>query len=64
MLKKIFILKSDIMETNEMLHAGIFLNANFFNLPMKKKMAFATQDLLWKLKSFHLFTKKGRMRNT
>lgn len=41
-----------------MLHAGIFLNANFFYLPMKKKMAFATQDLLWKMKSFHLFTKK------
>lgn len=47
------------METNEMLHAGIFLNANFFYLLMKKKkMAFATQDLLWKMKSFHLFTKK------
>lgn len=41
-----------------MLLACIFLNANFFHFPMKKKMAFATQDLLWKMKSFHLFTKK------
>lgn len=42
-----------------MLHAGIFLNANFFffYFPVKKKMAFATQDLLWKIKSFYLLIK-------
>ena len=56
--KKIFTLKSDIMETNEMLHAGMFLNAYFSHLPMKKKMTFAIQALLWKVKPCHLFTKK------
>lgn len=42
-----------------MLHAGIFLNANFFNLPHEeKKMPFETQDFSGKWSLFVYLQKR------
>lgn len=47
------------METNEMLHAGIFLNANFFYLPMKKKKGICDSGFALENEVFSFIYRKG-----
>lgn len=47
------------METNEMLHGGIFLNASFFFTFLWGKMTFASQVLLWKIVFSFIYKSKG-----